>query len=233
MSLKTSNLPFKQRVKHEVHNLIMRKAVVKAQETIGANRQRMVDELGHWEEWRDLAKQIRNHVLANLDAYLYQLSEKVLANGGHVYFAETAEQAAEYIRQVALAKKAKKIVKSKSMVTEEIGLNDVLQKEGMQVIETDLGEYLLQISGDKPSHIVVPAIHKDRHQIRKDLHEKLGYQGEETPEDMTRFVRQRIRQDFLEADIGISGCNFAVAETGSCCLVTNEGNLRLAPILSL
>ncbi|EGV07329.1 conserved domain protein [Haemophilus pittmaniae HK 85] len=108
MSLKTSNLPFKQRVEHEVHNLIMRKAVVKAQETIGANRQRMVDELGHWEEWRDLAKQIRNHVLANLDAYLYQLSEKVLANGGHVYFAETAEQAAEYIRQVALAKKAKK-----------------------------------------------------------------------------------------------------------------------------
>ena len=231
MSLKTSNLPFKQRVEHEVHNLIMRKAVVKAQETIGANRQRMVDELGHWEEWRDLAKQIRNHVLANLDAYLYQLSEKVLANGGHVYFAETAEQAAEYIRQVALAKKAKKIVKSKSMVTEEIGLNDVLQKEGMQVIETDLGEYLLQISGDKPSHIVVPAIHKDRHQIRKDLHEKLGYQGEETPENMTRFVRQRIRQDFLEADIGISGCNFAVAETGSCCLVTNEGNLRLATTL--
>ena len=82
------------------------------------------------------------------------------------------------------------------MVTEEIGLNEVLEKEGMQVIETDLGEYLLQISGDKPSHIVVPAIHKDRHQIRKDLSEKLGYEGEETPEDMTRFVREKIRQDF-------------------------------------
>jgi len=117
------------------------------------------------------------------------------------------------------------------MVTEEIGLNEVLEKEGMQVIETDLGEYLLQISGDKPSHIVVPAIHKDRHQIRKDLSEKLGYEGEETPEDMTRFVREKIRQDFLEADIGISGCNFAVAETGSVCLVTNEGNLRLATTL--
>ena len=82
MSLKTSNLPFKARVDHEVHNTIMRKAVVKAQETIGANRQKMVDELGHWEEWRDLSKQIRNHVLANLDAYLYQLSEKVIENGG-------------------------------------------------------------------------------------------------------------------------------------------------------
>ena len=108
MSLKTSNLPFKARVDHEVHNTIMRKAVVKAQETIGANRQKMGDELGHWEEWRDLSKQIRNHVLANLDAYLYQLSEKVMENGGKVYFAETAEEASAYIRKVALEKNAKK-----------------------------------------------------------------------------------------------------------------------------
>ena len=131
MSLKTSNLPFKARVDHEVHNTIMRKAVVKAQETIGANRQKMVDELGHWEEWRDLSKQIRNHVLTNLDAYLYQLSEKVIENGGKVYFAETAEEASAYIRKVALEKNAKKIVKSKSMVTEEIGLNEVLEKENI------------------------------------------------------------------------------------------------------
>lgn len=231
MSLRTSPLAFKDRVNHEVHNEIMRKAVVKAQETIGANRQKMVDELGHWEEWRDLSKQIRNHVLANLDAYLYQLSENVQKNGGKVFFAETAEEAREYIRKVAIEKNAKKIVKSKSMVTEEIGMNEALEKEGMEVIETDLGEYLLQISGDKPSHIVVPAIHKDRKQIRKDLHEKLGYEGSETPEDITRFVRGKIRQDFLDADIGISGCNFAVAETGSVCLVTNEGNLRLVTAL--
>lgn len=228
MSLKTSNLAFKKRVDNQIHNEVMRKAVVKAQETIGANRQKMVDELGHWEEWRDLSKQIRNHVLANLDAYLYQLSEKVQQNGGKVYFAETAEEATAYIRQVALEKKAKKIVKSKSMVTEEIGLNGILEKEGIKVVETDLGEYLLQIVGDKPSHIVVPAIHKDRYKIRQELHEQLGYNGSETPEEMTAFIRQVIRKDFLEADIGISGCNFAVAETGSVCLVTNEGNLRLA-----
>ncbi|MDG6281843.1 LutB/LldF family L-lactate oxidation iron-sulfur protein [Glaesserella parasuis] len=228
MSLKTSNLAFKKRVDDQIHNAMMRKAVVKAQETIGANRQRMVDELGHWEEWRDAAKQIRNHVLANLDAYLYQLSEKVQQNGGKVFFAETAEEATAYIRQIALEKNAKKIVKSKSMVTEEIGLNNVLENEGIKVVETDLGEYLLQIVGDKPSHIVVPAIHKDRYKIRQELHEQLGYNGSETPEEMTAFVRQVIRKDFLEADIGISGCNFAVAETGSVCLVTNEGNLRLA-----
>ncbi|MDG6226584.1 LutB/LldF family L-lactate oxidation iron-sulfur protein [Glaesserella parasuis] len=228
MSLKTSNLAFKKRVDDQIHNAMMRKAVVKAQETIGANRQRMVDELGHWEGWRDAAKQIRNHVLANLDAYLYQLSEKVQQNGGKVFFAETAEEATAYIRQIALEKNAKKIVKSKSMVTEEIGLNHVLENEGIKVVETDLGEYLLQIVGDKPSHIVVPAIHKDRYKIRQELHEQLGYNGSETPEEMTAFVRQVIRKDFLEADIGISGCNFAVAETGSVCLVTNEGNLRLA-----
>ena len=226
--LQTSNLPFKQRVEQQVNNEIMRKAVVKAQETIGANRQKMVDELGNWEEWRDLSKQFRNHVLANLDAYLYQLSEKVTQNGGHVYFAETAEEATAYIRKVALEKNAKTIVKSKSMVTEEIGMNHVLEAEGIKVVETDLGEYLLQIVGDKPSHIVVPAIHKDRHRIRKELHEVLGYEGTEQPEEMNAFVRKTLRKDFLEADIGISGCNFAVPETGSVCLVTNEGNLRLA-----
>lgn len=226
--LQTNTLPFKQRVEQQVNNEIVRKALVKAQETIGANRQRMVDELGNWEEWRDDAKAIRNHVLANLDAYLYQLSEKVTQNGGHVFFAETAEEATDYIKNVAKAKNAKKIVKSKSMVTEEIGMNHVLEAEGIKVVETDLGEYLLQIVGDKPSHIVVPAIHKDRHRIRQEMHDVLGYQGSETPEEMTAFVRQKIREDFLEADIGISGCNFAVPEIGSVCLVTNEGNLRMA-----
>lgn len=231
MSIKTSNIEFKPRLKHEMQDTIMRNAVTMAQERIGANRQKMVDELGHWEEWRDRAEQIRNHVLANLDAYLYQLSEKVTENGGHVYFARTAEDATNYIRDIARQKQAKKVVKSKSMVTEEIGMNKVLQAEGIEVVETDLGEYILQVDNDPPSHIVVPAIHKDRYQIRKVLNEKLGYQGPETPEAMTLFIREKIRQDFLEADIGITGCNFAVAETGSICLVTNEGNARMSTTL--
>ena len=176
MSLRTSEIPFKERLNDEIHNEVMRKAVVMAQERIGANRQKMVDELGHWEEWREQAKAIRSHVLQNLDAYLYQLSEKVTANGGHIYFANTAQDATDYIKKIAAQKQAKKVVKSKSMVTEEIGLNHVLETEGIKVIESDLGEYILQLAGDKPSHIVVPAIHKDRYQIRKVLHEKLGYQ---------------------------------------------------------
>ena len=138
MSLKTSNLPFKARVDHEVHNTIMRKAVVKAQETIGANRQKMVDELGHWEEWRDLSKQIRNHVLANLDAYLYQLSEKVMGNGGKVYFAETAEEASAYIRKVALEKNAKKNkIKTPKQVRQLVKFtNDIITRmdEGQDIL---------------------------------------------------------------------------------------------------
>lgn len=227
MTIQTTDLAFKKHVQEELGNEIMRQAVVMAQERIGANRQKMVDDLGHWEEWREQAKEIRNHVLENLDAYLYQLSEKVTANGGHVFFAQTAEEANHYIQQLALQNNVKKVVKSKSMVTEEIGLNQVLEADGIKVIESDLGEYILQLAGDKPSHIVVPAIHRDRYQIRDILKEKLGYQGDATPEDMTLFIREKIRQDFLSADMGISGCNFAIPETGSLCLVTNEGNLRM------
>ncbi|HEK1038728.1 TPA: iron-sulfur cluster-binding protein [Proteus mirabilis] len=231
MSLKTSSLPFKTLIDRQVHDQIMQKAVANAQETIGRNRQKMVDELGHWEDWRDRAAQIRDHVLANLDAYLYQLSEKIEQHGGHVFFAQTKEEASQYILDVAKEKKAKKIVKAKSMVTEEIGLNHVLENAGISVIESDLAEFILQQAKDAPSHVVVPAIHKNRAQIRQIFHDKLGYNGSDTPEEMTRFVRQNIRDDFFTADIGITGCNFAVAETGSVCLVTNEGNARLSTTL--
>ncbi len=231
MSLKTSSLPFKTLIDRQVHDQIMQKAVANAQETIGRNRQKMVDELGHWENWRDRAAQIRDHVLANLDAYLYQLSEKIEQHGGHVFFAQTKEEASQYILNIAKEKKAKKIVKAKSMVTEEIGLNPVLENAGINVIETDLAEFILQQAKDAPSHVVVPAIHKNRAQIRQIFHDKLGYNGSDTPEEMTRFVRQNIRDDFFTADIGITGCNFAVAETGSVCLVTNEGNARLSTTL--
>ena len=209
MSIKTSNTDFKTRIRQQMRS-DHAQAVANAQASVfgGKIGKKMVDELGHWEEWRDRAAQIRDHVLSNLDAYLYQLSEKVTQNGGHVYFAKTKEDATRYILQVAQRKNARKVVKSKSMVTEEIGVNHVLQDAGIQVIETDLGEYILQLDQDPPSHVVVPAIHKDRHQIRRVLHEHLGYEGPETPEAMTLFIRQKIREDFLSAEIGITGCNF-------------------------
>jgi len=152
MYLKTSDVPFHKRIREQIDDAVMRKAVAMAQERIGANRQIMVDDLGHWEAWRSRGEQIRRHVLENLDAYLYQLSENVTKNGGHVYFASTKAQATDYILTVAKQKRAKKIVKSKSMVTEEIGLNAALQSAGLSVIETDLGEYILQLAHDAPSH---------------------------------------------------------------------------------
>ncbi|KXI23874.1 amino acid dehydrogenase [Photobacterium sanguinicancri] len=118
------------------------------------------------------------------------------------------------------------------MVTEEINLNHVIERNGCEVVETDLGEYILQVDDcDPPSHIVVPALHKNRYQIRDIFQEKIGYQGSEDPEELTRYVRDYIRHDFLEADIGITGCNFAVADSGTVTLVTNEGNARLATSL--
>lgn len=231
MSLITSDLKVKDRIQKTVDDQVLRRNLIKAQTVIGTNRHNMTLELGHWEDWRDLAKEIRNHVILNLDAYLYQLSESVTRNGGKVFFAATADEAAAYIKKVCQEKNAKKVVKSKSMVTEEIGMNHVLEDAGIKVLETDLGEYVLQIVNDKPSHIVVPAIHLSRTEIRKRLADQLGYQGSEEPEEMTAFIRKTIRDDFLSADVGISGCNFAIPETGTCCLVTNEGNLRMATTL--
>nr|WP_305423967.1 LutB/LldF family L-lactate oxidation iron-sulfur protein [Photobacterium leiognathi] len=232
MSMKTSNQKFKDRIHVKMKDESMRAAVANAQERMFKNRAIAAEKLGNWEEWREMGMDIRNHVLENLDYYLQQLSDNVEKHGGHVYFAATAEDATNYIEKIIQQKNAKKVVKSKSMVTEEIGMNHVIQRNNCEVIETDLGEYILQVDDcDAPSHIVVPALHKNRTQIRDVFNKKLGYEGSSDPEEMTRFVREHIRHDFLEAEIGITGCNFAIAESGTVTLVTNEGNARLATSL--
>lgn len=228
MAMKIGNENFDKRVDKGISNAFMRSAVSGAQERLHGRRLAAVEELGNWEEWRAHAEEIRQHVLENLDYYLYQLTEKVSELGGHVFFAETASEANEYIKQVALQNKAKKIVKSKSMVTEEIHMNAMLEGIGCEVIETDLGEYILQVDDhDPPSHIVAPALHKNKEQIREVFEKKLNYTKTSKPEELTAHVRGILRQEFLTADIGITGCNFAIAETGSVSLVTNEGNGRL------
>lgn len=223
---------FKERVSQGIDNEFMRGAVSGAQERLRTRRLEAAEELGNWEEWRSLSEEIRQHVLENLDFYLGQLAENVAKRGGHVYFAETADEASSYIRDVIQKKNGKKIVKSKSMVTEEINLNEVLEKEGCEVVETDLGEYILQIDDhDPPSHIVAPALHKNKEQIRDVFKERLDYQHTEKPEELVMHARAILRKKFLEADIGITGCNFAIADTGSVSLVTNEGNGRLVSTL--
>lgn len=209
----------------------MRGAISSAQTRFQTRRQERADELGNWEEWRNHAEEIRQHVLENLDAYLYQLSENVEKRGGHVFFAQTAEEASQYIKNIAVQKQAKKVVKSKSMVTEEIHLNAALEEAGCEVIETDLGEYIIQLNHETPAHILAPSLHKNRNQIRDIFAEKKGYKNSEKPEEMALFVREKLRQEFLTADIGITGCNFAVAESGTVTLVTNEGNADLVSSL--
>ncbi|MCY7696311.1 LutB/LldF family L-lactate oxidation iron-sulfur protein [Bacillus altitudinis] len=228
MSMKIGEKAFKERIGEGLEDAVMRGAVSSAQERLYKRRMTASEELGNWEKWRELGEDIRQHTLAHLDDYLYQLSESVSRRGGHVFFAKTKEKASAYIQDVAQKKAAKKIVKSKSMVTEEIEMNEALEEIGCEVVESDLGEYILQVDDhEPPSHIVAPALHMTKEQIREVFHEKLGYDMSETPEEMTKFVRALLREKFLEADIGVTGCNFAVADTGSICLVTNEGNADL------
>ncbi|MCM3164206.1 LutB/LldF family L-lactate oxidation iron-sulfur protein [Metabacillus litoralis] len=232
MAMKISDDKFFDRVEKGVNNTFMRSAVASAQERMQGKRLTATEELGNWEEWRKLGEEIRTHTLENLDYYLEQLSENVVKRGGHVFFASTKEEANEYITKVAKEKQAKKVVKSKSMVTEEIHLNSALEKAGCEVVETDLGEYILQLDDhDPPSHIVVPALHKNKEQIRDTFKEKRGYDKSEIPEELALFAREQLRQEFLSADLGITGCNFAVAESGSISLVTNEGNAGLVTAL--
>lgn len=223
---------FKKRVTKGLDDDFMRGAVRSAQGRLQTNRANAADELGDWEDWRQLGSEIRQHTIEHLDYYLHQLSEKVAELGGHVFFAETGEEANEYIKKVAKEKEAKKIAKSKSMVTEEISMNEALEEMGCEVVETDLGEYILQIDDhDPPSHIVAPALHKNKEQIRDVFHDKLGYGNTEKPEELALFAREKLREEFLEADLGITGCNFAIAESGSFALVTNEGNARMVSAL--
>lgn len=229
MGIKIGHASFDERVEKGIDNLFMRQAVSSAQERLKLAKAKAEEELGDWQEWRTLAEEIRSHTLDNLDYYLEQLSDNVSKNGGYVYFAQTAEEANEYIKEIAMKQQAKKIIKSKSMVTEEIGMNQALESIGCEVIESDLGEYILQIDDhDPPSHIVAPALHKNKEQIRETFKEKKGYSKSANPQELTLFAREQLRKEFLQADIGITGCNFAVAESGSITLVTNEGNARLA-----
>lgn len=232
--MKIGDLPFKEHVNQEIKDTFMRDAIATAQDSL---RDRKIsatsedDNFGDWEAWRKAGEEIRRHTLDNLDYYLHQLSENVASRGGHVFFAETGEEANDYIKQVMEEKQATRVVKTKSMVTEEIGLNAMLEDAGCEVFETDLGEYILQIDEDRPSHFVAPSLHKNKEQIRDTYKEKIGYEGTEDPAELTGYTREILREKFLEAEVGITGCNFAVANSGSVALVTNEGNANMVTAL--
>jgi L-lactate dehydrogenase complex protein LldF len=177
---------------------------------------------------RHQARLARERALSRLPDLLEQLERNVIVNGGKVLWARDANEANRLILELCQAKGVKRVTKGKSMVTEESGLNHALEAHGIEINESDLGEYIVQIAGETPSHIVFPMLHKTKEATAQLLHDKLGMPMTDKPEDMTRFVRGVMRQKYLEADMGISGVNFAIAETGTIAVVENEGNNRLS-----
>ena len=202
-------------------------AVQQATGRFVSGRAARVAELPEWEQLRQAGSDIRLHTIENMDVYLAQLEEKILSAGGYVHWAETADDANRIVLQIAKEHNVKMAVKSKSMATEEIGLNHFLEKENIQVIETDLGEYIIQLAGTGPSHIIVPAVHLKKEEIAAIFSEKLDMNAPADPIELARIAREILREKFLTAEIGISGGNFLVAETGTLVIVTNEGNGRM------
>ena len=195
------------------------------------NRQACVAEMPQWEALRQAASDIRLHTLMHLDAYLEKLAAQVTAAGGQVHWAADAAAARQTVLEIARQHNVRQAVKVKSMATEEIGLNHALQEAGIEVLETDLGEFIIQLAGTGPSHIIVPAVHLTKEKIAELFRQKLGVDVPADPIKLTEIARATLRQKFLAADMGISGTNFLVAETGTLITVTNEGNGRMCTTL--
>ncbi|WP_300161822.1 lactate utilization protein B [Solidesulfovibrio sp.] len=190
-------------------------------------RQRSVKAMPDFAERRARAVAVREKTLARLPELLETLEARVTAAGGRVHYAEDAAQAAATVTDILTAAGAKLVVKGKSMVSEEIGLNDALAAAGIEAVETDLGEYIIQLAGQRPSHILAPALHVSKEQVSALFQEKLGRTSADIPE-MTRIARDSLREKFLAADAGITGCNIAVARTGTVTVLENEGNIRFS-----
>lgn len=217
---------FHPRVQAALGNPQIRNNFRKAMDGLMTKRQ---GALSDWdtEALRDLGAAIRVRALSRLPDLLEQLEANLTQQGIQVHWAEDGEQACELITAICQARAAKKVIKGKSMVSEEMELNHHLEKAGIEALESDLGEYLVQLAEETPSHIIMPAIHKNTDEISELMHEKTGTQRSKDVDYLTASARQQLREKFMQADVGISGVNFAVAETGTLCLVENEGNGRL------
>lgn len=222
-------LTFHRRASAALANANLQEALDISTARMTAARRMAFAALSEGDAIRDHARQIRAHTIAHLGTYLDRFVARAREAGATVTFAADADVARQYVVTLATARGVRRVVKSKSMVTEEIELNTALEAAGLRVVETDLGEYVVQLDHDHPSHIIAPIIHKTRRDVAATFQRELQASDEEVADipSMTAFARRQLRAEFLAADMGISGVNFAVAETGSICLCTNEGNGRL------
>ncbi|MGC5324854.1 LutB/LldF family L-lactate oxidation iron-sulfur protein [Brevibacillus sp. SYSU BS000544] len=220
-------IPLEERARVALNDDFLRSAVRFTTEKLRSGKKNASEELGNWEDWRTRGRDIRLHTIAHLDYYLSMFVNNVRAAGGHVHFASTAEEAVEITMKIAAAKEAKSVVKSKSMVSEEVHINKFFEESKIEVVETDLGEYIIQLAGETPSHIIIPAIHKNKQQVAELFSAEAGRQLPADTQILAGFARSKLREKFLEADIGMTGCNFAIAESGSMVIFSNEGNGRM------
>ncbi|NGO74559.1 iron-sulfur cluster-binding protein [Streptomyces sp. YC504] len=225
---------FPEAARTSVHNPTLRANIRHATHTIRTKRAAAVAELDDWAELREAGKQIKEHTLRHLDRYLVQLEEAVTAAGGTVHWAADADEANRIVTELVRATGESEVVKVKSMATQEIGLNEALEAAGIAAYETDLAELIVQLGEDRPSHILVPAIHRNRGEIRDIFRREMGRWGRAAPDGLSdepaqlaEAARLHLREKFLRAKVAVSGANFMVAETGTLVVVESEGNGRM------
>jgi L-lactate dehydrogenase complex protein LldF len=222
---------FAERAEQALNDTHLRGALDRATDQLGMRRASAFQTLEHADLVRDAARDAKMRALQTLAAHLEQFEAKLVENGAHVHWAETPEDANQLVVDIATRTGVKRIVKSKSMVTEETHLNDALERAGLVVVETDLGEYIVQLGHDRPSHIIAPIIHLTRQDVGQLMSRCLNVPYTDDAKALASIARVKLREEFLSADMGLSGANFGVAETGTICLVTNEGNGRMVTTL--
>ena len=221
-----TSLTFRKNAAEAIKDLSLRAALHKATDTFGSKSTEALAAID-FEALREKASARKIEVLDNLPAYIAAFSSNAEKAGAVVHNAVDGEAANVIIAGILKSRNVRMVVKSKSMITEETHLNAHLEGEGLEVIETDLGEYIIQLEGETPSHIIAPAIHKNRQQVGRLFADRLGCDYSEDPGVLTKIARRVLREKFLQADAGISGANFAIADSGSLVIVTNEGNGRM------
>ena len=226
-----SSETFRENAKAALADTHLRGALKNATSLFGERRKEAAASLPNWEALRSEARAIKDDTLLHLDRYLEEFVQNAESRGANVHWARDAVEANSIICRLAVEREAQTIVKSKSMTTEETHLNDALEAAGMQVVETDLGEYIIQLAHETPSHIIAPAIHKTRGQIAELFTAELGMPPTDDIVQLTSTARTTLRDRFAAADVGVSGVNFGVAETGTIVIVENEGNIRLTTSL--
>ncbi|MBZ7935599.1 iron-sulfur cluster-binding protein [Campylobacter sp. B0100352/1] len=223
-----AKMPHEQIVHIKLNDKQMQENLVNAMHTLQTNRFKVIDaKFNDWQGLRSKAKQAKNNALMSLKDRLLEFEKNATANGMIVHWADTKEDACEIIYQLMVEKNISKVLKGKSMASEEIGLNHYLESKGMKAIETDLGELILQLNDEAPVHIVVPAIHRNRYEIGKIFKEKLNSELESEPEKLNAIARKHLRDEFEGLKLGLSGVNFAMSKEGAFWLIENEGNGRM------